>query len=1168
MARILPHTHKGVRVPAGLAIFTMILCCLLAHEAVGQKEWTARYVSIAALDQINPSIARPTESAFTVTVWEDERHASAQGADIYIQRVDNSTGLNVWVRWDNPLDLVTERFDGMPVCRAQGAQRNPRAAYDSAGGVIVTWEDYRNDPSGMTAEIWAQRILLSTGEPDPNWPLDGIAVCQTGQHCERPRIVGTASGAFITWIDYRNDPGGPPRNRDVYVQFIESATATWPAPPTLWQPNGIPVHQNMDPDQINPELDVDCIRIVDYLGNSREGVVVTYQDDRYNGAFGGQAVWTVFANRIDANGQQSYNTGPLPWTADVPVTASYENQEYPRVVTTSKRFTVPDPSAIIVWQDMVEDPSQTWTNIHAQRLDANGVQQFPGPFGLEVSQAPASQTRPDITLWEVGNIQGGGYTPYVTIGWLDYRNYSMSGIDIYAALLDASGPGILRNPGTSNGDLICGLPGDQYDLSMDNVLVTSPNSERTVFAWTHETSGQSDIWYQDVTLPGWVYNRPLNGWPVSEAKANQQRPQVNREVFVWQDGRRDPILNDPQDDENIYCQTPGDCVGDPEMRWRDVFAKWTFGKDAANFRFVADPEEGSTYVVWDEVRDSDPLGSDQYRIAFIQKLDKDGVPRWSNNGVALSNYNDPTVPATYSSNATIPDVCIDAQGGARAVWQQTNSASGYEECWASHIPADGVPVLCTDLWAANRAGQFVHYREPRIVAVNNAFCHSMMAVLSLSPANITFRKVAYWPPFGAVVFATPPNLNPGIIDHSKLQIAWDGNTGIFSMTYSAIQNRIALHHHDFRLSVNSTSEAIAFVGFGGYDLTKTRPDNLAPVRPVYFTWSQQAAAGDPYEIHLGYFNHLGALATSAITANFLAPTPPPQKPDSKYPTITSDSLAPTGTHEGVLLAWDTEYYRAGGGSSHSVESNRINVPFINPPTLFGAPEFPAHLTLDAGLATPSYPDIARVINTMPGNGPFGMVVWEGGGESSPCTPARPRDIMGQYVLYDANAMNPGPQWSTPEMIAPGGGNYFQTGPQVQPSLPGAASVYWYDNQGGQYGVMGTRLPELSGSIQWAKRERQEVLAPATGLHLDAIWPQPANGSGASVLVRSENATPVTVTLYDLLGRERAVLYRGDLDAQGRVLSITPATLGLEPGSYMLRLTGGGKHSTRRFTVVR
>lgn len=607
---------------------------------------------------------------------------------------------------------------------------------------------------------------------------------------------------------------------------------------------------------------------------------------------------------------------------------------------------------------------------------------------------------------------------------------------------------------------------------MDNVLVTSPNSERTVFAWTHETSGQSDIWYQDVTLPGWIYNRPLNGWPVSEAKANQQRPQVNREVFVWQDGRRDPILNDPQDDENIYCQTPGDCVGDPEMRWRDVFAKWTFGKDAANFRFVADPEEGSTYVVWDEVRDSDPLGSDQYRIAFIQKLDKDGVPRWSNNGVALSNYNDPALPATYSTNATIPDVCIDAQGGARAVWQQTNAASGYEECWATHIPADGVPVLWPAIWGANRPNQTNGHTEPRIVAVNSAGIHAAIGVL-VTNNGIVNTRLQEWNTFGGGNTKTP--INPSITDHSKLNIAWDGGGGLYCMTYSALTRQVGLGFGDLAaIFPDRTSVTPVFNGFGGFDLTGTSVPGVR--RPVYFTWSQQAAAGAPYEIHLGYFNHLGAIAYRAITANAAAPTPPPQKPDSKYPAITYDSLAPTGTHEGVLLAWDTEYYRVGGGSSHSVESNRINVPFIVLPLLITVPEFPAHLTLDAGLATPSYPDIARVINTMPGNGPFGMVVWEGGGEQS-CTPARPRDIMGQYVLYDANAMNPGPQWSTPEMIAPGGGNYFQTGPQVQPSLPGAASVYWYDNQGGQYGVMGTRLPELSGSIQWAKRERQEVLAP-------------------------------------------------------------------------------------------
>jgi hypothetical protein len=35
-----------------------------------------------------------------------------------------------------------------------------------------------------------------------------------------------------------------------------------------------------------------------------------------------------------------------------------------------------------------------------------------------------------------------------------------------------------------------------------------------------------------------------------------------------------------------------------------------------------------------------------------------------------------------------------------------------------------------------------------------------------------------------------------------------------------------------------------------------------------------------------------------------------------------------------------------------------------------------------------------------------------------------------------------------------------------------------------------------------------------------------------------------------------------------LVSITPATLGLEPGSYMLRLTGDAVFAVRRFSVVR
>lgn len=290
-----------------------------------------RPTCIARSDQLNPSIAYPTQTGSTVTVWEDERDNGFTGTDIYIQSIDNATGASEWIGDVVNNDVVTDRFDGIAVCRSEQDQCNPRAAaYDGMGGVIVVWEDYRNDPSQTVADIYASRVILATGRPDPAWPVDGIAICQSGYHAERPRIVGTVDGAFITWIDYRNDPGSTPRDRDVFVQYIQSTTATWPPPPpTYWVQNGIQVATNTKPDQINPELDTDNIFVIDLLGNMTQGIVVTYQDNRYSGAYSGQPVWTVFANRIDANGVQMYSMGLPPWTADIPVGLSYEDQEYP-----------------------------------------------------------------------------------------------------------------------------------------------------------------------------------------------------------------------------------------------------------------------------------------------------------------------------------------------------------------------------------------------------------------------------------------------------------------------------------------------------------------------------------------------------------------------------------------------------------------------------------------------------------------------------------------------------------------------------------------------------------------------------------------------------------------------------------------------------------------------
>ena len=747
-----------------------------------QVNWKDRYTSIAVNDQLNPSVALPTQPDYTVSVWEDERHFGLTGSDIFIQQIDNKTGVGRWIgprAYIPPfgyLDVVTERFDGIAVCTATGDQRNPRAAYDGMNGVVVTWEDYRNG----ICEVYAQRIDIATGRPDPNWPADGIAVCQTGFRAERPRIVGTVDGAFITWIDDRNDSGSPPYNRDVFVQYIQSATATWPPAPTNWVQDGIPVPTNTDPDQLNPELDTDNILALDLLGNMTQGVVVAYQDDRFNSNFSGQPVWTVFANRIDANGVQMYNAGTPPWRADIPAAPSYENQEYPRIVTTGKVPNVVAPSAIIVWQDMINDPAQGFTDIIAQRLDASGVPIFAGPTGVTVCQFPESQMLPIPVLWESGDPLLGTYVPYVTVGWLDYRNAAQTGIDIYGGLLMASAPGMVTNPQGPAGEPVCVLPYDQTDLAMDNTVYTSQLQERTVFVWTHETGAGKDIHFQQIALPAWIEGYVSDGRPVTEAKWDQIRPQASRAVFVWQDQRRDELPCDNRHDWDIYCQTPGECTGPTGMQWRDMFAKWTFGEDAANFRFASDPADGSSFVVWDEIRYPFGIPGSPARIVFIQKFDKDGVPRWANNGVALSVYWSPN-SLINSLDASLPDVCIDGNGGAKIVWQQTNWNSGQVGIMAAQIDCE-MQITYEPSWYVGWPITINRY-APRITTVLNGGIDAVVAAIEENTTTaIREPIVGSWntgaslttPPWQILrPQSPPPPPQPGDV-HTDLHVMFDG----------------------------------------------------------------------------------------------------------------------------------------------------------------------------------------------------------------------------------------------------------------------------------------------------------------------------------------------------------------------------------------------------------
>jgi len=130
-----------------------------------------------------------------IITWFDRRSGQSNEDDIYAQRVD-ANGNVLW------------NFNGVPVCMAQGLQRDPQLVSDGAGGTIITWQDRRSS----VYDIYAQRV-------DANgtmlWTIDGAPISTDTDDQRFPQIISDGTGgAIIAWIDQRNG------NLDIYAQNV------------------------------------------------------------------------------------------------------------------------------------------------------------------------------------------------------------------------------------------------------------------------------------------------------------------------------------------------------------------------------------------------------------------------------------------------------------------------------------------------------------------------------------------------------------------------------------------------------------------------------------------------------------------------------------------------------------------------------------------------------------------------------------------------------------------------------------------------------------------------------------------------------------------------------------------------------------------------------------
>jgi hypothetical protein len=119
-----------------------------------------------------------------ILAWEDSR---AGNQDVYAARV-RQDGVDPWAT------------NGVSVCTAPNDQFFPASVSDGNGGVVITWEDRRDDAVG---DIYMQRL---NGNGSALWNHDGTIVAKEEYGQQAPMIASDgAGGAFAAWQDNRND---------------------------------------------------------------------------------------------------------------------------------------------------------------------------------------------------------------------------------------------------------------------------------------------------------------------------------------------------------------------------------------------------------------------------------------------------------------------------------------------------------------------------------------------------------------------------------------------------------------------------------------------------------------------------------------------------------------------------------------------------------------------------------------------------------------------------------------------------------------------------------------------------------------------------------------------------------------------------------------------------
>jgi hypothetical protein len=468
-------------------------------------------LAVATGEQTSPILASDNKAGVFV-IWQDKRDGRTA---IYAQHLNN-------------LSQPLWKQDGLAIAASAKEQFMPVAISDGKGGVLIFWQDSRNDDG----DIFGQHL---DGEGNLLWGESGApAIRANGKQAEPLVASDGQGGAFVLCHDFSSG------SEDLVAQRIGSEGKIFfdAAGKALVQGAGAQI-------------------LGDVAATSDGGFIVAWSDNLTRTS-------RVLAQHYDAKANPQ-------WLANVAVGSVLGAQTAPKVyVPASSNDT--RGSAYVVWVDS----RNRNLDLYAQKIDANGVPQW-GLSGVAICKAANDQYNQRLA--------GDGNDGLLLV-WEDKRSGKT---DVYGQAVNAAGKVSWKNDGVAiavasqeqiqpsavtdgNGGLICVWSDDRGTgtnilaqrldatgkalWTANGIYVTNANGNKrrpaiaafpgnflgtaAVIAWDDTRRGNADIFMQALKTDGTFANVPprITSLPVTEALEGNL---YNYAVQALDDDSSDPL---------------------------------------------------------------------------------------------------------------------------------------------------------------------------------------------------------------------------------------------------------------------------------------------------------------------------------------------------------------------------------------------------------------------------------------------------------------------------------------------------------------------------------------------------------------------------------------------------------------------------------------------------